>query len=276
LAVYDGYNNLLQRFEYADGRMPVAMTAGGSTYYLAYDQVGSIRLVTDSGGNIVKRIDYDSFGNILTDSNENFTIPFGFAGGLHDRDTGLVRFGYRDFLPEIGKWTAKDPILFAGGDSNLYVYVANDPVNWVDPEGLSFNGGLGYGGTIVIGWGDFCFGGSLSFSFNVADDGSFAAQVNIIKFDKVYGGYAGIGRSINGGLSIDNPNTGINSYHDQPAVATGAGRGPSGEVSVVLGQDDNGGGFIGAAGSGRAGQGYGAYYGEGKAMGVEVRRKLWE
>jgi RHS repeat-associated protein len=117
--------------------MPVAMTAGGSTYYLAYDQVGSLRLVTDSGGKIVKRIDYDSFGNILTDSNENFTIPFGFAGGLHDRDTGLVRFGYRDYLPEIGKWTAKDPILFAGGDANLYGYVENDPVNWVDPYGLA-------------------------------------------------------------------------------------------------------------------------------------------
>ncbi|GAB6192614.1 NHL domain-containing protein [Desulfocastanea catecholica] len=136
LAVYDGYNNLLQRFLYADSRMPVAMTAEGADFYLAYDQVGSLRLITDSSGNIVKRIDYDAFGNILTDSNENFTIPFGFAGGLHDRDTGLVRFGYRDYLPEIGKWTAKDPILFAGGDSNLFGYVANDPVNWVDPQGL--------------------------------------------------------------------------------------------------------------------------------------------
>jgi RHS repeat-associated protein len=137
LAVYDGYDNLRQRFDYADGRLPVAMKAGGSTYYLAYDQVGSLRLVTDSSGGIVKRIDYDSFGNILSDSDSSFTIPFGFAGGLHDRDTGLVRFGYRDYLPEIGKWTAKDPIDFAGGDSNLYGYVQNDPVNWVDPWGLS-------------------------------------------------------------------------------------------------------------------------------------------
>ena len=136
LAVYDGSDNLLQRFVYADDRTPVAMTAGGAVYYLAYDQVGSLRLVTGSGGNIVKRIEYDSFGNILSDSNPSFTIPFGFAGGLHDRDTGLVRFGYRDYLPEIGKWTAKDPIDFAGGDSNLFGYVANDPVNLVDPLGL--------------------------------------------------------------------------------------------------------------------------------------------
>jgi RHS repeat-associated protein len=100
--------------------------------------VGTLRLVTDSAGNVVKQIDYDTFGNILSDSNSTFTIPFGFAGGLHDRDTGLVRFGYRDYMPEIGKWTAKDPILFAGGDSNLYGYVQNDPVNLIDPEGLAY------------------------------------------------------------------------------------------------------------------------------------------
>jgi RHS repeat-associated protein len=136
LAVYDGNDALLQRFAYADGRMPCAMTAAGAVYYLAYDQVGSLRLVADSSGNTVKRVDYDSFGNILSDSNLGFAIPFGFAGGLHDRDTGLVRFGYRDYLPEIGKWTAKDPIDFAGGDSNLFGYVGNDPVNWVDSNGL--------------------------------------------------------------------------------------------------------------------------------------------
>lgn len=39
-------------------------------------------------------------------------------------------------MPEMGRWTAKDPILFAGGDSNLYGYVLNDPVNLVDSSGL--------------------------------------------------------------------------------------------------------------------------------------------
>ena len=88
LAVYDGSDNLVQRFEYADSRMPLAVTQGGSTYYLAYDQVDSLRIVTDVSGNVIKRIDYGSFGNILSDTNESFTIPFGFAGGLHDRDIG--------------------------------------------------------------------------------------------------------------------------------------------------------------------------------------------
>ena len=124
------------RFEYADGRMPVAMTRGGARYYLAYDQVGTLRLVTDSTGTVVKRIDYDTFGNVVGDTNPAFSVPFGFAGGLHDRDTGLVRFGHRDYDPETGRWTAKDPILFAGGDTDLYGYCLNDPVNLVDSKGL--------------------------------------------------------------------------------------------------------------------------------------------
>ncbi|NIQ91130.1 MAG: RHS repeat-associated core domain-containing protein, partial [Deltaproteobacteria bacterium] len=136
LAVYDGTGNLLMRFLYADGRMPVAMERGTALYYLTYDQVGTLRVVADSSGSVVKRIDYDSFGNILADTNPTFDVPFGFAGGVHDRDTGLVRFGFRDYDPNIGRWTAKDPILFAGGNIDLYGYCLNDPVNWIDPLGL--------------------------------------------------------------------------------------------------------------------------------------------
>jgi RHS repeat-associated protein len=136
LAVYDGADNLKQRFEYADGRMPASMTAEGVRYFLAYDQVGSLRLVADGSGNMVKRIDYDAFGNIVNDSNPAMRIPFGFAGGLHDRDIGLVRFGYRDYDPDTGRWTAKDPIGFAGGDTDLYGYVQNNPMNYIDSNGL--------------------------------------------------------------------------------------------------------------------------------------------
>ena len=47
-----------------------------------------------------------------------------------------MRFGARDYDAEAGRWTAPDPILFAGGDSNLYAYVRNSPVNFVDPAGF--------------------------------------------------------------------------------------------------------------------------------------------
>ena len=119
LAIYDGSDKLIQRFEYADGRMPIAMTQNGSKYYLHYNQVGSLRGITTPNGKLVKEISYDSYGNILSDSNSTFKIPFGFAGGLHDNDTNLTRFGYRDYDSFTGKWTAKDPIDFNGGDFNL-------------------------------------------------------------------------------------------------------------------------------------------------------------
>jgi RHS repeat-associated protein len=60
---------------------------------------------------------------------------FGFAGGLQDRDTGLVRFGARDYDPQLGRWVSKDPIRFDGGQTNLYVYVNNDPINALDING---------------------------------------------------------------------------------------------------------------------------------------------
>ncbi len=55
---------------------------------------------------------------------------------MYDRDTKLIHFGFREYDPFIGRWTAKDPILFAGGDSNLYGYVLGDPVGGVDALGV--------------------------------------------------------------------------------------------------------------------------------------------
>ena len=68
---------LIMRFRYADARVPLAIKKDGAIYYLIPDQAGSIRLVVDASGNIVKKIDYDSLGNILNDSNPTFSMPFG-------------------------------------------------------------------------------------------------------------------------------------------------------------------------------------------------------
>jgi len=92
--------------------------------------------VKTADNSIAQRMDYDDWGKVINDTNPGFQ-PFGFAGGIYDRDTGLVRFGARDYDPETGRWTAKDPIKFKGGDSNLYGYVLGDPVNGVDPEGMA-------------------------------------------------------------------------------------------------------------------------------------------
>ncbi|PIE48180.1 MAG: hypothetical protein CSA42_00265, partial [Gammaproteobacteria bacterium] len=77
---------------------------------------------------------YDVWGNVLNDTNPDFQ-PFYFAGGIYDTDTKLTRFGARDYDAETGRWTAKDPIGFAGGLTSLYDYVGGDPVNFVDLTG---------------------------------------------------------------------------------------------------------------------------------------------
>ncbi len=97
-------------------------------------------MVDTATGAIVQQLAYDVFGAVTLDTNPGFQ-PFGFAGGLYDRDTGLVRFGARDYDPDTARWTIKDPILFAGGDTNLYGYVLGDPVNGIDIWGLCGGGG---------------------------------------------------------------------------------------------------------------------------------------
>lgn len=139
LAEVDGSGNVVATFVYATHEnVPEYMVKGGVTYRLLTDHLGSVRLVLNaSTGQIVQRMDYDAFGRVLSDSNPGFQ-PFGFAGGLYDAATGLVRFGARDYDAEVGRWTAKDPIRFAGGDMNIYGYTSQNPVNRIDPQGLDW------------------------------------------------------------------------------------------------------------------------------------------
>jgi RHS repeat-associated protein len=116
--------------------VPEYMTTSAGTFRILTDHLGSPRLVVNTAnGAVAQRMDYDSFGQVLADTSPGFQ-PFGFAGGLYDRDTGLVRFGARDYDPSVGRWTNKDPIRFDGG-LNLYEYVSGDPVNGIDATGLA-------------------------------------------------------------------------------------------------------------------------------------------
>jgi RHS repeat-associated protein len=137
IAELDANGNVVSRFVYALGRnVPDYMIKAGVKYRLITDQVGSVRLVVNAAtGAVAQRVDYDAFGVVLQDTSPGFQ-PFGFAGGVYDPDTALVRFGARDYDPGTGRWTAKDPIGFAGSDTNLYAYTAGDPVNRTDPAGL--------------------------------------------------------------------------------------------------------------------------------------------
>jgi len=132
----DGAGNLT-RFVYGSrANVPDYLLKGGNVYRLISDHLGSVRLVVDTAtGTIAQRIDYDEFGVATVVSGAGFQ-PFGFAGGLTDSATTLVRFGARDYDPQVGRWTAKDPIGFGGRSTGLYGYVGGDPLNTIDPSGL--------------------------------------------------------------------------------------------------------------------------------------------
>ncbi|MDM8563868.1 RHS repeat-associated core domain-containing protein, partial [Candidatus Marithioploca araucensis] len=137
VAELDVNGNLVTRFVYGGrSNVPAYLIKNEQTFRVIADSLGSPRLVVNiATGEIVQRMDYDEFGKVIEDTNPGFQ-PFGFAGGLYDSETGLVRFGARDYDPEVGRWTAKDPIDFDGGDANLYGYIWNDPINFADPSGL--------------------------------------------------------------------------------------------------------------------------------------------
>jgi RHS repeat-associated protein len=116
----------------------IDVAGGGTVYRVVSDQLGSVVLVVNvtNASDILFGAQYSAFGEqtVLPISTNLDWGPFGFAGGLYDSDTGLVRFGARDYDPETGRWTAKDPIRFDGG-LNLYVYAGGDPVNYIDLDG---------------------------------------------------------------------------------------------------------------------------------------------
>jgi RHS repeat-associated protein len=136
IAELDGSGSLVARYVYGPAvNVPEYMVKSGSTYRIVSDQLGSVRLVVDvATGDVLQRMSYDAYGRVVEDTNPGFQC-FGYAGGLWDATTGLVRFGARDYDPEVGRWLTKDPAGMDAGSTNSYAYAAGDPVNLVDPDG---------------------------------------------------------------------------------------------------------------------------------------------
>jgi RHS repeat-associated protein len=160
VAELDSLGNVVSRFVYGSkANVPDYVIQGSDTLRVISDHLGSVRVVVNaSTGAVAQRLSYDAWGRVLEDSNPGFQ-PFGFAGGISDEATGLVRFGARDYDAVAGRWTAKDPIGFEGDDANLYAYGLGDPVNLIDLDGTSAlrnftNFSAGLGDALLLGFGD--------------------------------------------------------------------------------------------------------------------------
>ena len=111
------------------------VSAGGTVQWFLTDNINSIRQVVDSSGNSLDVIAYDPWGTILNQSNAANAPRFLYAGGAYDPITGMYTDGAREESWFDGRWMSQDPLGFAGGDSNPYRYVVNDPTSSLDPAG---------------------------------------------------------------------------------------------------------------------------------------------
>ncbi|MFV0476611.1 MAG: RHS repeat-associated core domain-containing protein [Parahaliea sp.] len=104
-------------------------------YRYITDHLGSVLMLIDIESEVIaQEISYDAWGNVLSDINPGFQ-PFYYAGGMYDQLTKLTKFGYRDYMAEIGRFIQSDPIGLGGG-INTYVYVGNNPLTYIDLSGL--------------------------------------------------------------------------------------------------------------------------------------------
>jgi RHS repeat-associated protein len=124
----DGSNAVTKRY------CPQGVKVGTTNYYYTKDHLGSIREITDSSGAIQARYDYDPYGR-RTKLTGSLDADFGFTGHYH-QSSGLSLALYRAYDADLGRWVNRDPVGEYGG-LNLYGYVRNNPLNWVDPFGLA-------------------------------------------------------------------------------------------------------------------------------------------
>jgi RHS repeat-associated protein len=114
-------------------------------HYYHYDGNGNVIAITDATGTTEGRYRYTAFGgaaNTVTYTTFAATQPYRFSTKYLDKEVetaeGLYFYGYRYYLPSIGRWPSRDPIGERGG-LNLYGMVGNDATDISDFLGLNEN-----------------------------------------------------------------------------------------------------------------------------------------
>jgi RHS repeat-associated protein len=107
---------------------------GGEDYSYLYDGKGNVMALLDNNQQIAASYGYDSFG-VIKAKTVTLNQPYMFSTKQYDDATGLSYYGYRYYSPTLGRWITRDPLGESGG-INLYGFVGNCPVNFVDPFGL--------------------------------------------------------------------------------------------------------------------------------------------
>jgi RHS repeat-associated protein len=137
----------LTAYLYGPGGLPFEQINASTAIWLHQDQLGSTRLVTDSGGAAQATYTYDAYGN-LTASSGTISNPMQFSGEYRDAESGSYYLRARYYDPSTGQFISRDADLVITG--RPYSYVSNDPLNYRDPYGL--DGRVGENGEPVNAW----------------------------------------------------------------------------------------------------------------------------
>ncbi len=100
------------------------------------DNLGSVRDLIDSDGNVENHLVYDAYGNVISETASAVDHIFGFTGRERDEESDLQYNRARYYDGQVGRWISEDPMGFMAGDGNLSRYVHNAPTYLVDPSGL--------------------------------------------------------------------------------------------------------------------------------------------
>jgi len=152
-----------EEFDYIytpEGLSAIAIKTNGNTpvfYYVNTDHLGSIRIITDAGRNIVSKSHYDAWG-VQTTTNPNITTR-GYTGHEHLPEFGLINMNARMYDPVLGRFLEADPYVANSTfsqDFNRYSYARNNPLVYTDPDGewIHLVIGAAIGGTVnlIVNW----------------------------------------------------------------------------------------------------------------------------
>jgi len=118
------------------GLISSSPSTAGSLYYYHSDHLGSSSLITDDGGNLVQHVEYVPFGETFIDErNGSWHTPYLFNAKEQDEETGLHYYGARYYDSRTSVWLSVDPLAERFPNISSYVYAADNPIKYVDPDG---------------------------------------------------------------------------------------------------------------------------------------------
>jgi RHS repeat-associated protein len=124
----------------ADPNQPDALfarvAAGGTTAWYLRDNINSVRQVVGPTGAVLNAVTYDSFGNVLSETNPSAGDRFKYTGREYDAELGVYYYRARYYDPATGRFLGEDPLGIGAGDPNFYRYVGNTPTTLTDPSGM--------------------------------------------------------------------------------------------------------------------------------------------